>query len=338
MTAKRLYASVTNTSHIQSVAVTSSQDTSTSMATIEAETSSLTLGDYVTVDMGYTDNHEVVFTGYVKQIDKRTPESLYSITCADVMTRAMDYFIAASDPDNPQKFRNIRAEDFIEELMSQAGLNDFTCPIPSSFTFGVTREFEVNLVPVYEYCRAICDNLTWAIWADSTGTVHFENRKPYPMDAGVNQPGWPPAGDTTTPDFTFTDVISLDMALTTSEKNLRNRVVVYGAGDIHAEASREVAELPADFYKTSVLGAGEMVDSQSLAQQIADYNLDLFCRYTEQIRVTLAGEPSLRCRDIVGASAERLGILGTWFVEMCDHSLSKAGYVTSLGLRRMPEA
>lgn len=336
MTARKLYASVTNTSGIQTVAVTASQDTSTAMATIEAISTTLTLGDAVTIDMGYTDDHQTVFTGYVKQIDKRSPETVYSITCADVMTRAMEYFVAASDPNNVLKYSHIKAEDLIQDLMSKAGLNSFTSPYPSTFTFGISQAFEVNLVPVFDYCRAIADNLTWAIWADESGTIHFENRKPYPMEAGVDQPGW--VADDTSPSYTFYDTISVDVAITTSEKNLRNRVVVYGAGDVHAEAHRDVSVLPAGFYKTSVLGAGELVDDNTLAQNIADYNLDLFCRYTEQIRVTIVGDPSLRCRTVINANSAELGITGIWYVEMCDHSLSKGGYITSLGLRRMPVA
>jgi hypothetical protein len=335
MTARRLYASVTGCSGIRNVAVTESHDASTAMCTIETENTTLTLGDSVSVNMGYSDDHQGLFTGYVKQIDKRSPETIYTITCADVMTRAMDYFIASDDPLAPLKFKGIKAEELIRQLMAKAGLTNYTST-DSSFTFGISKEFEVNLVPVFDYCRAIADNLTWSIWADSSGTVHFANRKPYPMTGSLQQPGW--VNDTTSPSFSFNDVISVDMSITTSEKNLRNRVVVYGSGDIHATASRNVSALPNGFFKTSVLGAGEMVDDQSLAQSIADYNLDLFCRYTEQVRVTIIGDPSLRARTIIGSSATKVGISGNWYVEMCDHSLSSSGYVTSLGLRRMPVA
>lgn len=334
MTATILYANVTNTSGIRNVAVTASHDASTSMATIEAINTTLTLGDLVTVDMGYSTNHQTVFTGYVKQIDRKTPDTVYSITCADVMTRAMDYFIASSDPENPLKYRNIKAEELIRQLMLLAGLSNFTAS-DSTFTFGVQNEFEVNMVPVFEYCRAISDNLTWAIWADDAGMVHFENRKPYPMSGSVSQPGWV---NDPSPTFSFSDIISLDSAITTSEKNLRNRVVIYGSGAVHAEAFRDVSNLPAGFYKTSVLGAGDLIDDQTLAQTIADYNLDLFCRYTEQMRLTIVGDPSLRARMVVGSGTNDLGITGTWYVELCDHALSSNGYVTTLGLRRMPVA
>jgi hypothetical protein len=337
MPAKVLFYTATNCLKIRSITITNSHDTSTAIATIDCITTTLTLGDQVEVDMGYTDNHQVIFRGYVKQIDHRAPENVYTITCSDVMTRAMDFFIASSNPLEPLSFGNITAEELIRQLMQKAGLDNFSCPVPSQFTFGVEQKFEVNLVAVFEYCRAIADNLTWALWADENEIIHFENRKPYVMTEAstLHQPGY---SDDPAPTFTVDDVLSLDMGITTSEKNLRNRIVVYGEGDIRAEAKKTVSALPAGFYKTSVLGAQGLIDTSNTAQKIADYNLELFCRYTEECRVTLVGQPSLRCRTVVGSNAATLGITGTWYVAACEHAISSGGYITGLGLRRMPKA
>jgi hypothetical protein len=338
MALKKIYMLATGCSEVRSINVTTSHDTSSSMATIDCVNTSLTLGDSISIEGGYEDDREVIFTGYVKQIDRKVPENVYSITCADAMTRAIDYFIASSNPMEPLKFRNISAENLISTLMSQAGLTNFYCPTPSNFTFGVQNEFEVNLVPVFEYCRAISDNLTWSIYAEPSGRIVFRNRKPYPMVDEYpenTQPGW--SADPT-PTLSFDDTVSIDMGVTTSEKNLRNRVVVYGNEGIYAEAKKEVAELPDNFYKTAVLGAPGLIDTTSLAQSIADYNLELFCRYTEQARVTMIGNPHYRCREVVTADADKLGLTGTWYIDMCEHNLSSAGYITSIGIRRMPKA
>ncbi len=337
MTIKKLYANVTNTSGIKSVSINESHDNSSTIATIDASTTTLTLGDAVVIDMGYTDNHQTLFTGYVKQIERPNPTGDYSITCNDVLVRAMEYFIVSENPNSPLSYSNITAEELVRQLLLLAGLSSYTYDT-TFFTFGVANPFEINLVMAYDYIKTICDLLTWSVWADSSGQVHFENRKPYPM---VNvapenaQPGW--AADAPT-GFTMTDGISIEMGITTSEKNLRNKIVVYGSGGISAHAERSVSLLPAGFFKTSVLGATDLVTDQTTAQNIADYNLDLFCRYTEQVRVAMIGDPSLRARTVISASASLLGLTGDWYVNTCEHSLSSTGYTTALGLRRMVKA
>jgi len=337
MAARKLYATITNCSGIKSVSVNSSHDNSSTVANFEVVSTSLTLGDAVTVDMGYTDDHQVIFTGYVKQIEHQVPENTYTILCNDVMVRAMEYFIASDSPASPLKYQNKTAESLVGDLMAKAGLTNYTYDV-TLFTFGVTKEFEVNLVMVFDYCNAIADLLTWSLWADSVGTVHFENRKPYPM---VNeypenvQPGWQVD---TVEALTIIDTMCLEISDTTSEKNLRNKVVVYGTGEIAANASRVVSLLPAGFYKTAVLGATEIVDDQATAQNIADYNLDMFCRYTQQVRATLVGNPSLRARKVHHVASTKLGVDANFYVSQCEHSLSSSGYTTSLGLRRMIKA
>lgn len=339
MAAKRLYCTITNSSGIISVVVAESHDGSSANATFEVTTTSLDIGDLVEIDLGYTDNHSQVFRGYVKQINRQVPNNTYSILASDVMIRAMDYFIAESNPEQPLKYSNISAESLIGSLMAKAGLTNYDGQT-SYFTFGVQKEFEINLVPVFEYCRAIADNLTWTIWADSNGQIHFRNRKPYVM---VNeypentQPGW--QADSNTTGYVLYDYLSLDQDVSTSEKNLRNRVVVYGSESLHAEASRSVSMLPPGFYKTAVLSnSAGMIDTTELAQKIADYNLDLFCRYTEEFRVTVLGDPILRARTCIDTDLTRLGISGLWYVANCEHVLNSGGYTCALSLRRMIKA
>lgn len=335
--AKILYASATGCSNIESVSISESHDNSTSIAVIECRNTSLTLGDSITVNIGYVNNHSNVFTGYVKSIERKVPNNTYTVTATDVMIRAVEYFLASSNPENPLKFRNISAESLVQNLMAIAGLTSFTYD-PTGFIFGVSNEFEVNLVPVYDYCQAIARNLTWALWADYNGQVHFENRKPYVMKDEYpenQQYGW--QVDTSS-GYTLSEYISIDQSYAISEKNLRNRVVVYGESGIYAEAKRDISLLPSGFYKTSVLGAPGLIDSTATAQKVADYNLSLFCRFTEEIRVTVEGDPSLHARMCIDSNLPILGISGLWYVNTCDHILGKQGYTTSLGLVRMEKA
>lgn len=328
-----LYASVTNTSNILSVVVTSNHDSPVSSATVEAYTTSLTLGDEVTIDLGYTTDHKVLLTGYVKQIERNVPENTYTISIYDKLVRAQDYFIASSNPESPLSYQNISAETLISNLMGLAGLTVNT-PVPTSFTFGINNPFEINLVTVFDYCRMISDLLTWSFWCDSSGVVQFKNRKPYVM---INQspenlqPGF--AADTAT-GYTLVPTKYMNVSYIESEKQLRNRVVVYGAEGIYAEASEASSVLPVGFYKSSVLAAPQLIDSNTLAQDIADYNLNLLNRIIKQLTVTVEGDVDLEARTVITVNDSRLGISNQlYYVYGCDHSFGPNGYVCSLDLR-----
>jgi hypothetical protein len=327
---KKLYASVTGCSGILGVSVSDSHEMSSATAVITTRTTTLSLGDEVVVNIGYSDNHAQVFVGNVKQLEKSVPDNTYSITLNNVMIRAIDYFIVSSSPDSPMTKQNITAEALIGELMALPGLTNYTHGT-TYFTFGITSSFEINLVSVYDFCRMISDVLTWNLWADSDGQIHFVNRKPYVMDGTSGQPG--DVADTPT-GYVLTDS-ELDLAYSNSDKDLRNRVVVYGTSN-SATAQREVAALPDGFFKSAVLVLG-MVDDLDLLQDTADYNLDLLCRTTEAIRAQVQGDPSLACRTVITVDSDILGQSGNWYVYGCEHKLDNTGYICNLELRRMNE-
>src|SRR5574339_447480 len=99
--AQTLYASVTNTSNIISVSYSDNHVAPTSTATIVAESTSLDIGDSVDVYIGYVGDNFKCLTGYVKNVEYKEPERLYTITAANIMIRAVDFFIAASNPEQP---------------------------------------------------------------------------------------------------------------------------------------------------------------------------------------------------------------------------------------------
>ena len=95
MTVETLSCSVTNTSNILSCSVTDSHVAPTSMAIIVAESTSLDIGDAITIVMGYSGDTFTAFTGFVKEIELKEPEMVYTITAANVLIRAVDFFIAS---------------------------------------------------------------------------------------------------------------------------------------------------------------------------------------------------------------------------------------------------
>lgn len=329
-----LYCSVTNTSGIRSVTITGNHDSPIAQANIEARTTSLSIGSTVTIDMGYTTNHRQLFLGYVKQIEKKLPDNTYVITAYDLLVRAQDYYIASSNPDTPLSYQNITAETLVGNLLSLAGLNNLTTGGASTgFVFGITKPFEINLVSVFDYIRSICELLTWSLWVDAEGTVHFENRKPYVMLNDTGQPG--DHADSPIAGVNLNEMASLDITHTISERSLRNRVVVYGTQGIHAESSATSPYLPANFYKTAVLAFPQLVDDTSLASDIADYNLNLLNRLTETISINTVGDPRLEPRKVVEITNGTLSLNGNWYIYGCDQTFSQTGYITSLDLRRM---
>ncbi len=326
-----LYCSITNTSGLISVAVMTNHDSSVATATFESYDTSLTLGDSVTINLGKNSDHDQIFTGYVKQIDRKTPENTYVLTAYDSMVRAQDFFIASSDPKTPFTRKGITAEDLVRDLFALAGLTDYAYTT-TYFTFGINNEFEVNLVSVYDYIRTICDLLTWTIWADQTGKVYFKNRKPYVMTGTTGQPG--DVADVPTGQI-ITPAKDTNIVYSKTEKNLRNRIVVYGTDGVHAEASASSPYLPVGFYKSAVLAMPLMIDSQGLADNIANYNLNLLNRLTEALSITVEGDSNLQARTVVEVSYPGFGISGNWYLYGVDHQLSSSGFLSNLELRRM---
>ena len=185
---------------------------------------------------------------------------------------------------------------------------------------------------MYDYCNGIADILAWHLWADPpTGTIKFKNRKPYFMAVGDpddNQPGWTADSIVTT----ITDTVTLDVTYTEDEKDLRNRVVVVGAPGISAEAKESSPYLPAGYYKSVGL-FWPILDSQSMADNAADYNLKLLNRLTKQLNITILGDYRLTAHKAVTANISKISISDDFYIYYAEHNWSAKGYTTTLQLR-----
>lgn len=338
MSNKTLYASVTNTSEVLNVTVSNAHNSSMAIATVRANITTCGVGDLITIDLGYSDNHAQVFKGYVKQIERSVPDDTYTLTANDVLTRAVDYFIAPSNPDKPFKRRNIKAEKLVEDLLRLAGLTSFDFD-NTYFTLGVNTDIEVKLVSAWDYSKSIADLIAWNLWADETGTIKFENRKPFVMYGNLSQPG----DHVDSSIATLTDPQILNYTHSLSEKDLRNRVVVYGAEGIYAEAKSGTSYnpytdayesiLPSGYYK-SAAAASPYIDVKSYAQQAANYNLKLLNRLAEQIIMTVEGDPLYLARKVVTVNEPTyIGVNKKYYIYSADHSWGESGYTVSLDLR-----
>jgi len=316
----RIYRDVTNTSGIITIKVQEAHQDTAPMAIIEAETTSLTNGDHVTIDLGYAGDYDRVFSGYVKEVTRSTPPTTYKIAAYGILVRASDYFIASRNPDNPFTRTNITAEALVGEVLALAGITSYGYEA-TSFTFGTKSEVEVQLVSAYEYCNMIANTLAWHLYADQNDKAWFVERWNGLMD-----------GDTSSRTIDNTKIINADRV--TSTRDLRNRVVVYGRNGIFAEEKLASAYLPSGFYQT-VVASADWIDTQAMADLTAERNLDLLNKLGESCTVNILGDSSYQARDVVTFNYSRIGASGDWYVEAVDHSLSStSGYTTTLSLTK----
>jgi len=338
MTDKILAATVTGITNPIAINVSQSHDSAVSMANIQCITSTLTIGDHVNVNLGYSTGTSKVFSGYVKAIETKTPDGVITITAHDDMTRAVDYFIVSNDPVNGYQFQNITAQALIQTLMEMAGLYSFDLD-NTHFTLGVNNAFSVNLVSSYDYSRMIADLIAWMVWCDRNGIITLKNRKPYPMTGTSGQPG--DVADS--PIATITDTGLFDASYGFNEKDLRNKVAIYGAEGLYKDASSPnsydpgtgttYAILPSGYYKAMVL-ASPLIDDATFAQNACNYNLAMYNKLTYEVPVSAEGNPILEARKVITVTSTKGGISGNWYIFSCEHSWGKGGYTCNMVLRK----
>lgn len=308
-----LYASVTGCTGVASVNVDQDFSQPTANALIECNSTTLSLGDAVTVDIGYVGNHATVFKGFLlEKIATRTGQKeTVTLRCRDTLWRAMAMFIASEDPQAPLSYSNIAAEDLVKAMLDLSGISSYSLDSPG-FTFAPEEPLEVQLVSAWDQINRICWLIAWHCY-DDLGTIRFLERKPY------NE-----AGDASVHTFVVGDggdIISVEPFAISSDK-IRNKVVVYGDEGVYASASASSPFLPAGFYKTEVISAPDLIDTNAMAQDIADYNLELLNRLEKTATVTVLGTPSVKARDVVTFTEAVTGMSSDWFVYSCRHQLA----------------
>jgi hypothetical protein len=315
----KLYANITGCSNIIAVQVSNGHSMQLSTASVECISTSLDIGSAITIDLGYEDNHSVIFVGYVKQIELKEPERTYSIICSDYLVRAVEFFIAPTNPTAPLKYGPASAEAFVGYVLGLAGITDYSYDA-SGYTFAIHGPTEITLTTSYDYAKYITDMISWGLWNSSSGTtVYFKERKPYVM-----------GGDSSIGTITANKVIDIRNGKT--DKNLRNRIVVYGYNNLFAEASASSAYLPAGYYRSVVISAPQIFDTQAMAQKCCDYNLVVLNRLTYQISLSVIGDPLYIARKVITLTYPNFGINADWYIYHADHAWGRSGYTCSLEL------
>ena len=271
------------------------------------------LGKEVEISLGYNGSNTKIFEGYVDDVAYTRLPGTYEITCSDILRLAEKHYIVTDSLEEPWSRENITAEDLVGDLLEEAGITSYD-GYTSHFTFGVDGKVEFNITAVSDAISQICNILATNVYAVN-GTAYFRQTMPVP---------------TGSPSKTITDYIQADYTYGTEQ--LRNKVVVFGKKDIYAEASESSPYLPTGFYQTAIVSS-ELIDSQSMADSSADYNLELYNKLTEELKLDIEGDPSIFVRDTIHVTNATIDMDDDWFVYSVKHSMDDT-FTTSLYLRR----
>ncbi len=342
MILKDAYCVVTGCTGINTASVNESYSNSTAVAVINCDETTLGLNDVITVDMGYDDDHGVVFAGRVKDINRSRNDFTITITAKDMLIDAIDYFLVADDPENPYSKQNMKAQDLVGDLLAQAGITSYASDVPLEFIYGVTVPAEFNLISIMDACTQISTILAWHIWCDGT-TVKFEDIKPYYRDAAAKteEYGYPHEGDTISHRICIDGSIvggdvkaiieRLERSIT--DENIRNKVTIYGRDNLHVSRSASSPYLPVGFYKTAVI-ASPLIDSEYMASESARFNLNLYNRLGENMQLDCLGDHTLKARQFAEVSDTFSGASGYYFINSCAHTVGPEGFVTKMVLTK----
>jgi len=263
----------------------------------------------VSITLGYSGSTSLVFTGKIDSIEKNNPPGLVTVMGRDILKRASEHLLVPATADVPAySATNISAEALVQALLAECGLTNYGSDA-SGYTF---LEPEFSLETVYGAIEQICNILQWHCYADTSGKVWFQDIKPVPSGA---------------PSKTFNSGVGGNLTLISyrkSDADLRNKVVVFGKDDIQATASAASSYVPAGYYKTAVI-ASPLIDSQTMADGAASFNLTAWNKLTEMIDCEAEGDASVHVRQTVTVTETWTGINENWFVYSCNHNFGTGG-------------
>ena len=311
---------------VTAITVIEAYNAAMSQTIIECFDTSLSLGDSIGFNIGYAGDTAKIFQGYVRNIETELVSAKNRIICEDELSKASDFFMAASDPTLPFTRSNIDTADLVEDILNEAQITSFSDDTSLSVTWGTAGEVTFNLVTSWQAAKQIIDALAWHLHADRSGTVHLSEIKPYAEGGESIDFVW---------NLTTDNIMNINYH--TSTEKLRNRVVVYGREGVTATASTSSTHLPAGFFKTAVL-ASHLFDTNSFAQNVADVNLTLFNRLTESLTLTVEGDADIEPRKwatvTVVESDISMNVTGDWFIYQVEHRIDTSGYLCNVTLTR----
>jgi len=269
---------------------------------------------------GYNGYSQLVFTGYIDDVEQSRFPNEFDLVCSDVLKKAQETWL----DDTGVTYTSTQAETAVVALLALAGLTNVQAAT-SNFTIGDTHPTEFKLVSVLDACNQIAGLIGWALWATADGTVHFRHKKPLP-GASVF--------------WTYREASSLTATdgniigkfkHTKTDKNLRNKAIVIGYGDIreeYAEGSQYVPSPPT--YRTMILSS-EIIDTSSMASAFAKWMVKDCNHLWESAAFTIPGNPYLGMGQTIKLIESRSGNNSNYFVFAINSNMGKGqGYTMDL--------
>lgn len=285
-----------------------------SKVSFETDTASIDwLGKDVTASLTNEGDVRQIFSGYVNDVNFTRFPDVYEVSCGNILTRARNHWIVSNALDEYWERSNISAADLVRDLLAEAGITNYSGEA-LAFTFGTKHNVEFNLLSIMDAIDQINNILATTIYMDGA-TVKWGQIFPVPEGAAS---------------LTLDKFVSISR--TTETRNLRNKVVVFGKGDIYAEASVVSPHLPANFYQTAIVSS-QLIDTQDMADQSVAYNLELYNKLGESLRVDIEGVPGLKVMDTVRVVHSPMGIDENWFVYSVNHTYGET-FTTTATLRK----
>lgn len=247
--------------------------------------------DPVEVEQGYAGYNRRTFTGYVDDVDKESFPKHMVIRARDVLKRAIDNFIV-----DEIQYASVQAENAVRDLLERSGIYNSSLDT-TDFTVGDVEPAKFSLISAFDAIRSVADLIGWRCWAESDGTVVF--RKVYPRGATTYRWLYKKA-----PTFgSESGIIHIDH--TFSDIDLRNWIEVWGWTNpttgvtIEAEAHADSPYVPdPPRYRKAVISS-EIIDTQDMAQWIAERVLGDLNQLVNRLEATVQGNPRLHIGNTV---------------------------------------
>ena len=277
------------------------------------------LGDTIEVELGFDETSTgKVFEGIVQSINSERLPGQYVIESNDILIRAVEHMIVSTNLEEPWRRFDISMEDLVRDLLLEAGISNYGGDV-STFTLATGETpVEFQFVFAMDAINMVAGIIAWHVYADQDGKVWFKDIKAAPSGAAV---------------ATYTVGAGGNLVMitrNTSTDNLRNKVMVFGEGEIASVASAASPYLPADYYKTAVISS-VLIDSQWMSDISASYNLAAWNKLTETISVEALGDWERHARQTVTVTDTFTGSSGNWFIRDITHSMSSS-YVIRMNL------
>jgi hypothetical protein len=214
------------------------------------------LNDIVQVTLGTDSLSGLAFTGLVKTIQKDYPPGKVTLTCEDMSVRLKEFFVIPYPTriEYTNQTNGYTAESIVSQFLEHAMLGNGALGVASkpytnfswhtsgfSFaTLGNTTSpgFVAENKSAYDVIKEIADLLSFSIWADYKGGIHFKRRPHYPEHSLQRFP--PNNGniqDPAGPSLSFLEFSKakqniISVKYSSSTENVRNQIMVAGANQL----------------------------------------------------------------------------------------------------------